>query len=97
MNADLSKDFLRELYDELKKNPISITMDDYNELMYKKLASLAEENNNDKTEEKIPKAKAFNLSNKNSNINVEDKTNDNSNIINKTGEKTNNNLIEQFI
>ena len=43
MNADLSKDFLRELYDELKKNPISITMDDYNELMYKKLASLAEE------------------------------------------------------
>ena len=97
MNANLSKDFLRELYDELKKNPISITMDDYNELMYKKLASLAEENNNDKTEEKIPKAKAFNLSNKNSNINVEDKTNNNSNIINKTGEKTNNNLIEQFI
>jgi hypothetical protein len=36
MNADLSKDFFVELYDELKKNPISITMDDYNELMYKK-------------------------------------------------------------
>ena len=82
---------------KLKKNPISITMDDYNELMYKKLASLAEESNNDKTEEKVPKTKTFNLSNKNSNINVEDKTNDNSNIINKTGEKTNNNLIEQFI
>ena len=97
MNADLSKDFLGELYDELKKNPISITMDDYNELMYKKLASLAEESNNDKTEEKVPKAKTFILSNKNSNINAEDKTNDNSNIINKTGEKTNNNLIEQFI
>ena len=87
MNADLSKDFFGKLYDDLKKNPISITMNNYNELIYKKLASLAVESNKDKTEEKIPNTKTFNLSNKNSNINVEDKTNDYSNIINKTSEK----------
>ena len=43
MNVDLSKDFLDKLYDELKKNPISITLDDKIESIYKKLASLTGE------------------------------------------------------
>ena len=42
MNADLSKDYLDKLYDELKKNPISVTLDDTIELnTHKKLVNKA--------------------------------------------------------
>ena len=54
MNVDISKEFIMKLYDDLKKNPISMT-DDYNELMYKKLASLVGENDGNNTEEKSKK------------------------------------------
>ena len=42
MNVDISKDFIEKLYDEIKKSPILMS-DDYNEAMYKKLASLVKE------------------------------------------------------
>ena len=79
MNVDLSKDFLDKLYDELKKNPISITLDDKIESIYKKLASLAGEGStkNNKIEKK----------NSNNNIKNEDKSDENNNSSNKLNDK----------
>ena len=79
MNVDLSKDFLDKLYDELKKNPISITLDDKIESIYKKLASLAGEGStkNNKIEKK----------NSNNNIKNEDKSDENNNSSNKLSDK----------
>ena len=67
MNVDISTDFLTKLYDDLKKSPISMT-DDYNELMYKKLASLIGENDDNNEEEKqkkIPKNSIGDIKKKN--------------------------------
>ena len=83
MNVDISKEFIMKLYDDLKKNPISMT-DDYNELMYKKLASLVGENDGNNTEEKSKKIPRNNSG---------DKINENWLIINKNlNEKLNKNL-----
>ncbi len=81
MNADLSKDYLDKLYDELKKNPISVTLDDTIELIYKKLASLTGEGS---ANTKNLKA---NTSDKNNNIKNEDKSEENNNSSNKLNEK----------
>ena len=88
MNADITKDYIEKLYDDLKKNPISMT-DDYNELMYKKLASLVGNDKNE-TEEKPGKISKNNLGGRISNISNEEKTDDNNiNLHNKTNEKIN--------
>ena len=86
MNADLSKDYLDKLYDELKKNPISVTLDDTIELIYKKLASLTGEGGTNKTEKNNSKNLKANTSDKNNNIKNEDKSEEN-NSSNKLNEK----------
>ena len=87
MNADLSKDYLDKLYDELKKNPISVTLDDTIELIYKKLASLTGEGDTNKTEKNNSKNLKANTSDKNNNIKNEDKSEENNNSSNKLNEK----------
>ena len=87
MNADLSKDYLDKLYDELKKNPISVTLDDTIELIYKKLASLTGEGGTNKTEKNNTKNLKANTSDKNNNIKNEDKSEENNNSSNKLNEK----------
>ena len=87
MNADLSKDYLDKLYDELKKNPISVTLDDTIELIYKKLASLTGEGGTNKTEKNNSKNLKANTSDKNNNIKNEDKSEENNNSSNKLNEK----------
>ena len=87
MNADLSKDYLDKLYDELKKNPISVTLDDTIELIYKKLASLTGEGSANKTEKNNSKNLKANTSDKNNNIKNEDKSEENNNSSNKLNEK----------
>ena len=86
MNVDLSKDYLDKLYDELKKNPISVTLDDTIELIYKKLASLTGEGGTNKTEKNNSKNLKANTSDKNNNIKNEDKSEEN-NSSNKLNEK----------
>ena len=87
MNADITKEYIEKLYDDLKKNPISMT-DDYNELMYKKLASLVGKNDKNETEEKSSKISKNNLGGRISNISTEEKIDDNNfNSHNKTNEK----------
>ena len=49
MNANISKDFIEKLYDEIKKNPISFS-DDYREGMYKNFARLVKEKDNQENE-----------------------------------------------
>ena len=87
MNADLSKDYLDKLYDELKKNPISVTLDDTIELIYKKLASLTGEGGTNKAEKNNSKNLNANTSDKNNNIKNEDKSEENNNSSNKLNEK----------
>ena len=87
MNADLPKDYLDKLYDELKKNPISVTLDDTIELIYKKLASLTGEGSANKTEKNNSKNLKANTSDKNNNIKNEDKSEENNNSSNKLNEK----------
>ena len=87
MNADLSKDFLEKLYDELKKNPISITIDDKIELIYKKLASLAGEGDANSLESKSTNSLASLENDKNYNIKIEDKSEENKNSSLKSSEK----------
>ena len=87
MNADLSKDYLDKLYDELKKNPISVTLDDTIELIYKKLASLTGEGGTNKAEKNNTKNLKVNISDKNNNIKNEDKSEENNNSSNKLNEK----------
>ena len=87
MNADLSKDYLDKLYDELKKNPISVTLDDTIELIYKKLASLTGEGGTNKAEKNNTKNLKANTSDKNNNIKNEDKSEENNNSSNKLNEK----------
>ena len=87
MNADLSKDYLDKLYDELKKNPISVTLDDTIELIYKKLASLTGDVGTNKTEKNNSKNLKANTSDKNNNIKNEDKSEENNNSSNKLNEK----------
>ena len=90
MNVDISKEYIEKLYDDLKKNPISMT-DDYNESMYKKLASLVGNNERNKIEEKSGKPSNDNLGGRISDIIVEEKSDENNiNINNKTNEKSNN-------
>ena len=92
MNGELSKDFLEKLYDELKKNPISMA-DDYNELIYKKLASfIKDDNRKDKKEgkEKLSSQLEFKLNNSN----IEEKSKENVNMANhKSFENENKNSI----
>ena len=78
MNEDLSKEYLDKLYDELKKNPISITIDDKIESIYKKLASLAGEGVINEPEEKSAKSLTPIISEKNSGLKIEDKSEENS-------------------
>ena len=87
MNADLPKDYLDKLYDELKKNPISVTLDDTIELIYKKLASLTGEGGTNKAEKNNTKNLKANTSDKNNNIKNEDKSEENNNSSNKLNEK----------
>ena len=47
MNVDISQDFIDKLYEELKKNPISMS-DDYNESVYRNLAPLVKEDEGNK-------------------------------------------------
>lgn len=49
MNVDISQDFIDKLYEELKKNPISMS-DDYNESVYRNLAPLVKEDEGNKNE-----------------------------------------------
>jgi len=44
MNHDIDSDYVDRLYDELKNEPISLS-DDYNEEIYRKLATLVQEKN----------------------------------------------------
>ena len=85
MNVDISTDFLTKLYDDLKKSPISMT-DDYNELMYKKLASLIGENDDNNEEEKQKKIPKNSIGD----IKKEKLTNNNT----KADEKLNKNIFE---
>ena len=87
MNADILKDYLDKLYDELKKNPISVTLDDTIELIYKKLASLTGEGGTNKAEKNNTKNLKVNISDKNNNIKNEDKSEENNNSSNKLNEK----------
>ena len=87
MNADILKDYLDKLYDELKKNPISVTLDDTIELIYKKLASLTGEGGTNKAEKNNTKNLKANTSDKNNNIKNEDKSEENNNSSNKLNEK----------
>ena len=87
MNADILKDYLDKLYDELKKNPISVTLDDTIELIYKKLASLTGEGGTNKTEKNNSKNLKANTCDKNNNIKNEDKSEENNNSSNKLNEK----------
>ena len=87
MNADLSKEFLEKIYNELKKNPISITIDDKIELIYKKLASLAGEGEANSLESKSTNSLASLESDKNNNIKIEDKSEENKNSRLKSCEK----------
>lgn len=87
MNADILKDYLDKLYDELKKNPISVTLDDTIELIYKKLASLTGEGGTNKAEKNNSKNLKANTSDKNNNIKNEDKSEENNNSSNKLNEK----------
>ena len=93
MNIDIKKDYIEKLYDELKKNPISMT-DDYNELNYKKLASLVGVNSENKAEEKSGKDLKINLGTRNSNIILEEKSEDN--LINNNNNKINEKLIKNI-
>ena len=47
MNVDMSQEFIDKLYEELKKNPISMS-DDYNESVYRNLAPLVKEDEGNK-------------------------------------------------
>jgi len=47
MNVDISQEFIDKLYEELKKNPISMS-DDYNESVYRNLAPLVKEDEGNK-------------------------------------------------
>ena len=87
MSEDILKDYLDKLYDELKKNPISVTLDDTIELIYKKLASLTGEGGTNKTEKNNSKNLKANTSDKNNNIKNEDKSEENNNSSNKLNEK----------
>ena len=84
MNADISKEFIDKLYDEIKKNPISMS-DDYNESMYRKLAPLVKEDeggnkntNDDKQEEESNNYKYIERGSKGSDLqaNEEDENDD---------------------
>ena len=96
MNSEISKDYLEKLYDELKKNPISMS-DDYNESMYKKLAPLVKEDESNKLTLKNSKSGSINEENRNSNPGNEDKVEENNNS--KSNEKISkdNNIIEEQV
>ena len=94
MNKDISKDFIEKLYDELKKNPISMS-DDYNESMYRKLAPLVKEDESGKSG--IKKSKSGNIydENKYNNLGNEDKNEENN--INNNERSSKDNAIEEQI
>ena len=87
MNIEISKEYIEKLYDELKKNPISMT-DDYNEITYKKLASFVGENKNNKEEEKSGKELKNNYSDRLSNSNNKGESEENIDEINIISEKS---------
>ena len=53
MNKEIHKDFLIDLYDNLKKKPLIIEGENYNENVYKRMSALIKEN--------MPKNSKFNL------------------------------------
>ena len=91
MNSEIDKKFIEELYDELKKNPISMS-DDYNESMYRKLAPLVKEDESSKQGIKINENRISNAGN-------EDKSEDNNNKINNISERVSkeNGIEEEII
>ena len=87
MNSEIEKKFIEELYDELKKNPISMS-DDYNESMYRKLAPLVKEDESSKQGIKNNKIGNSLDENRISNVGNEDKSEENNstNNINRLSE-----------
>ena len=94
MNSEISKEYLEKLYDELKKNPISMS-DDYNESMYKNLAPLVKEDEGNKSVLKSSKSGSINEENRNSNSGNEEKVEENKN--NDRISKDNNIVEEQIV
>ena len=93
MNGELSKDFVEKLYDELKKEPISMT-DDYNESIYKKLASFIKNDDNNKSNMEKRVNSTSNLEFKLNNSNFEEKLKMINNKYNEIGNKSS--MEEEF-
>ena len=102
MNVDISQDFIDKLYEELKKNPISMS-DDYNESVYRNLAPLVKEDEGNKNGGgRISRISNPIEENRDSNLSTEEKqeeTNNNgSNInINKNEKQSKDIIVEEQI
>ena len=44
MNKEIQEQFLKDLYDDLKNNPLVIAVENYNENVYKRMSTLIKEN-----------------------------------------------------
>ena len=102
MNVDISQDFIDKLYEELKKNPISMS-DDYNESVYRNLAPLVKEDEGNKNGGgRISRISNPIEENRDSNLSTEEKqeetNNNSSNInINKNEKQSKDIIVEEQI
>ena len=53
MNKEIQEKFLKDLYDELKNNPLTIAAENYNENVYKRMSTLIKENTSKKSNKNI--------------------------------------------
>ena len=102
MNVDISQDFIDKIYEELKKNPISMS-DDYNESVYRNLAPLVKEDEGNKNGGgRISRISNPSEENRDSNLSNEEKqeennNNSNNNNINKNEKQNKDAIIEEQI